>query len=118
LKLHQPSTLAEIIKILKTTGATSRGVELMKKKALGLAIELGEFSPSLGNIIKQEALAVGADAAVHEKTSRCEVEKTKVVLVGTLKQLEDLAKKLQKNVAGLPKIGKDLEKILNKKFKS
>ena len=89
----------------------------MQKKAIGAMVDLGELSPSMGNIIKQEALSVGADAAVHEKTSRCGIAKTKVVLVGTLKQIEDLAEKLKKNVAALPKIGKELKRELEKKFK-
>ena len=117
MKIFQLANPEEVSKILATTGATLAGIKMMQAKAIGLTVDLGEVSCSLGNIIKQEVLSVGADAAVHEQTSRCAVEKTKVVLVGTLKQLKILAKNLQKNVAGLSKIGEELEVELEKKFR-
>lgn len=116
MKIYQPRTPAIVAKLLNKTGSTSTGTKKMSSKAIGLAVDLGLHSPSIGNLIKQEALAVGADAAVHKKTSRCEVPKTKIVLVGTLKQLEQLALKLQQNVASLPQIGKELALNLRKKF--
>lgn len=118
MKIHQFILPAEVSALLVTTGVTVTGAKMMQEKAIGLAVEIGEVSPSLGNIIKQEALAVGADAAVHEKTSRCEVPQTKIVLVGTLVQLRRFAQKLQKNVATLPAIGRELADTLTKKFPS
>lgn len=116
MKIHQTTDLAKVEQLLRETGSTEAGVKLMAAKGIGLVVELGELSPSFGNIIKQEALAVGADAAVHEKTSRCEVETTQVTLVGTLKQLRTLAEKLQHNVSTLPKIGKELQNVLKQRF--
>ena len=88
----------------------------MSSKAVGLAIEIGEFSCSLANILKQEALSCGCDAATHELTSRCGVEKTKIVLVGNLSSLLTLAKKIQQNVGELPTLGENLEKNLIQPF--
>jgi hypothetical protein len=116
VKIHQATDLAEVENLLREVGSMEAGVKLMASKAIGIVVELGELSPSMGNIIKQEALAVGADAAVHEKTSQCEIEKTKVTLVGSLKQLRILALKLQKNVAILPELGKGLKNVLNERF--
>lgn len=116
--IHQLTSLAEIGKLLQSTGTSLAGIPLMASKAIGIVVDIGEHDCSIGNIIKQEALAVGADAAVHEQTSRCGVGQTKIILVGTLKQLKILAKKLQKNVTVLPKIGQQLEKTLQKKFKN
>jgi dihydropteroate synthase len=116
MQIYQPTNFAEVAAILQTTESSAASLPLLTPKALGLAIDLGEHSPSLGNIIKQEALAVGADAAVHEKCSRCEVERSRIVLVGTAKQLLILAAKLQKNVAALPEIGRELAAGLKEKF--
>jgi hypothetical protein len=88
----------------------------MKKKAIGVAVDIGEFSCSLGNILKQEALSCGADAAIHELSSRCGIPKTKIILLGNLDSLIKLSIKLQRNVAELPKIGKELASTLSKKF--
>jgi len=116
MKIFQPRSLREASEILMDTGTTTTGVEIMRTKSIGLAVDIGDVSSSLGNILKQESLAVGADAAVHELVSRCDVPKTKVVLVGTLKQLQKLAIKLQKNIVQLSEIGKNLEIALAVKF--
>lgn len=116
MKIYQPKTPAVAAKLLAKSGCTKAGIEIMKRKAIGVAVDIGEFSCSLGNILKQEALSCGADAAIHELSSRCGIPKTKIILIGNLASLQLLALKLQKNVADLPAIGKKLAATLSQKF--
>jgi dihydropteroate synthase len=106
--LHISPTITKATQLITSTGASLAGARQMLPKAISLLVDLGEITPSLANIIKQEALSIGADAAVHEKTTRCKITKTKVILIGNLAQLTQLAEKLQKNIGKLPKIGQEL----------
>lgn len=116
MKIIQPDSLASAAATLLKTGATPASVKIMAKKSLGLLVELAAMRPSLANILKQEALAVGADAAVHKRTPQCGVESTQAILAGNLSQLFRLAQKLEKNLAEMAQIGQNLKKELTAKF--
>jgi len=68
------------------------------------------------NILKQDALSVGADFAVPKNAIRCESEKVDGVLIATYKQLQILSKKELAQPYGLKEIAKELKKFL-KAFK-
>lgn len=65
------------------------------------------------NIIKQEMLSRGGDAAVHAHAIDCKVSSTDVLLFGTKKQLLFLADKIESMTWwNLPVIAKDIRKAL------
>ncbi|NOX71691.1 MAG: hypothetical protein GXO64_03250 [Candidatus Micrarchaeota archaeon] len=88
-------------------GAT--GIDIMAPKAVFFVIKLHGVRNAMANIIKQEALSIGAEAAVNAGTVNCSVERTDVILMGTLKQYRMLIEKLKNNVSELPEIAKELE---------
>lgn len=63
------------------------------------------------NILKQTALSVGADCATHRETITGKVEKTDVILGGSVSQLEKIAYKLKSQPFGLKQLGDDILKI-------
>ena len=97
---------AEIAK----TGAT--GIDIMAPKAVFCVIKLHGVRNAMANIIKQEALSIGAEAAVNCGTVNCSVPKTDVILMGTLKQYKILMEKLKGNVSELPEIAKEIESAI------
>ncbi len=63
------------------------------------------------NILKQTALSVGADCATHRETITGKIEKTDVILGGSISQLEKIANKLKSQPFGLKQLGEELLKI-------
>ena len=66
------------------------------------------------NILKQTALSVGADCATHRETITAKIDKTDVILGGSLSQLEKIAHKLKSQPFGLKQLGENLLNINTK----
>ncbi|HSA07746.1 MAG TPA: dihydropteroate synthase [Candidatus Gastranaerophilales bacterium] len=64
-------------------------------------------------IIKQLALSVGADAAIHREVITCKIEKTDLLLGSTISQLEIICQKMKKQPFSLQKISEQLLEQLN-----
>lgn len=97
---------------LVKTGADSAGAALMEAKALHRLIKVYDLSPRQANIIKQEMLSKGGDAAIARGTVDASVEKTDVLMMGTEKQFRTLIKKLRMQPFGLAGLAGQLEEIL------
>ncbi|MBI5226197.1 2-amino-4-hydroxy-6-hydroxymethyldihydropteridine diphosphokinase [Candidatus Micrarchaeota archaeon] len=74
-------------------------VKSMAQKTVTKVIRLKSVRATMANILKQEMLSLGGDAAVHKDAVSCKVDKTDVLLIGTLKQLRQLVSKLRVQVA-------------------
>lgn len=68
------------------------------------------------NILKQTAISVGADCAVHRETITCKIEKTDCLLGGSVSQLRKIAQKLRKQPFRLAKLADLIEKTLASEF--
>ena len=66
------------------------------------------------SIIKQLALSIGADAAIHREVLTCKVDKTDILIGCTDSQLKTLCEKLKKQPFKLAKLSENLLEILNK----
>jgi len=75
-------------------GVDPTGIERMQGKTLYFNLKVEQIPPRTGNLLKQEMLALGGDAAVDGRGLDCGIESTNTLLMGTQKQLEKLALKL------------------------
>jgi 2-amino-4-hydroxy-6-hydroxymethyldihydropteridine diphosphokinase len=91
------SSAEEIISAVGVDDAYA--VKTMAQKTIIKVIRLKTIRPAMANILKQEMLSLGADAAVHKDCVSCKIEFTDVLLIGTLKQLRQLISKLRVQVA-------------------
>ncbi|MEI8390200.1 MAG: dihydropteroate synthase [bacterium] len=66
------------------------------------------------SIIKQLALSIGADAAIHREVLTCKIDKTDILISCTDSQLKLLFEKLKKQPFGLAKLAGNLSELLNK----
>jgi len=98
---------------LAKIGADSAGAALMETKALHRLIKIYDLSPKQANIIKQEMLGKGGDAAVTRGTVDSSVEKTDVLMMGTEKQYRAVIKKLRMQPFGLARLAGQLEEMLS-----
>lgn len=88
------------------------GIAMMAVKMLTRCVKLTGLQCRQANILKQEMLALGGDAAVARGTVACSIDKTDVILIGTDKQLHALCGKLAPQPFGLPALAAELKQIL------
>lgn len=102
----------EVKEELSKIGVTPEGIEIMAPKFIFKIVKLKNIKNVAANILKQEMLSLGGEAAVHKQTINCKIEKTDVLLGGTLKIYFKLIQKLKAQVLGLAKIGEVIERQL------
>ncbi len=104
------SAYAELHKI----GVSSQGVEVMALKMLPLFIKLKDVKLGAANILKQEMLSLGGDAAVARGVVNGKTEISDVILIGSYDKMIKLHKKLNyQEIFGLKEINILLTKIIN-----
>ena len=97
---------------LRLINVDSGGIAMMAAKMLTRCVKLTGLQCRQANILKQEMLALGGDAAVARGTVACSIDKTDVILIGTDKQLLSLCSKLSPQPFGLPALAAELKQIL------
>lgn len=104
---------AEALEALTAIGADKVGCRLMAPKAVHRLIMLEGVTPGQANIIKQEMLARGGEAAVTRGVANHSVKETAVLLMGTLKHYEAFLQKLKMQQFGLPELADRIGDILH-----
>ncbi len=113
--LHCP-TPADALEILRRVGCDPWGIEAMLPKMTGLALLLEQIPCRNANILKQEMLSLGGDAAVARGTVACSLPCTDVVLMGTVKQMRRLAEKMSRQPFGLKALAAEIPALLRRHF--
>ena len=104
--------LEEAAAIFKKIGVDPYGIDAMASKTININILLEDQPCKIANIIKQEMLSVGGDAAVARGSVSCSVPVSDILIMGTLKQISALARKIEKQPFGLNLIAGSILKIL------
>lgn len=102
----------EALEVLKKIGVDPYGIEAMLPKMSHCNILLEGIKCSVANIIKQEMLSLGGDAAVSRSSVSCSVAETDVVIMGTEKQLRRFADKISLQPLGLKAISMGVTQLL------
>ncbi|MFV9568586.1 hypothetical protein [Thermoanaerobacter mathranii] len=94
-------------------------IDIMAPKAVFRVVKLFDVHPAAANIIKQEMLAIGGETAVARGCVNMSVEKSDIIIMGTLKQYKKLLAKLkmQKGYFGLNEIIEELTDIIEEMSK-
>lgn len=109
LKLN-PAVLAEAV---AAVGVHPASLPVFKNKSAILPFKLLQVRTPAANIIKQEMLAAGGDAAVPAGCIVCAAKYVDIVLLGTVKHYRLLLRKLeQMPYFGLDKIRQELQQAL------
>lgn len=88
-------------------------LEHAKNKHTFLSIKIFDLTSPQASILKQLALSVGCDCAVHRGVINCSVEKSDCILSGSIIQLEEIIKKLTKQPFSLSKLADNLAEQIN-----
>lgn len=99
--------------LMKKINVSTQGIEVMAPKAMGSVVLLEKVRLGAANILKQEMLSIGGDAAVARGVVEGSVTHSDVVLLGNRDKIAKLVRKLQyQNIFGLPQIRAFLHDIV------
>ena len=104
--------LEEAVAVFRKIGADSYGIGAMAPKTININILLEKQPCKIANIIKQEMLSLGGDAAVARGSVACNIPVSDILIMGTLKQILSLAKKIEKQPFGLNMIARNILETL------
>ncbi|OCL85068.1 dihydropteroate synthase [Arcobacter porcinus] len=106
--------LEKIDDFLKNLDCDIGGVKIMSKKAKIHTLFIKNLHVGAANILKQDALSIGADLAVPEGVVIAKDKYVDALLIGNTKHLEILSKKELAQPFGLKDLAKNLKKFIQK----
>jgi dihydropteroate synthase len=103
---------------LEKIKVSSQGINVMTSKCIEMTIKLTKVHVGAANILKQEMLSIGGDAAVARGVVNGIEKFSDVILLGNADKIKKLIRKLEnQTILGLIDIRKDLEKLLSQNLK-
>ena len=112
MKIIKIKNLEEAVALFKKIGVDPYGIDAMASKTINVNILIENQPCKIANVIKQEMLSIGGDAAVARGSVSCSVPVSDILIMGTVKQFIALAKKIEKQPFGLSLIAHDMSEIL------
>lgn len=107
-----PNDLEEVVAEIKKTGAHIDEINIMKWKARHFLIMIENASSAAANIIKQEMLSMGGEAAIHKDIYFNKIDSSNVLLMGTISQYRKLLSRLRIQPYFLKEETQALEKVI------
>ncbi len=111
--IYKLGTIEDKKAALKALDVESGGVGIMAKKMELLYFFIKDLKTPAANILKQDALSIGAELAVPSGVILCELPTYDCILIGTRKHMEVLAKKELAQPFGLKAVATELKKFLS-----
>lgn len=96
-------------KWIKELNVESGGVKILNDKMQLQLFCIQDLHVGAANILKQDALSIGADLAVPKSTILCEEPYVNCILMGTRKHMQILSRKELAQPFGLKKLAKELQ---------
>jgi dihydropteroate synthase len=115
MQVEKLSSSIDIKKYLQDLGVDSGGISILASKSQIHIIKINSLHVGAANILKQDALSVGADLAVPRGTVIAQTPKVDCILISTSRQLEKLCKKELSQPFGLRELALRLKTILDAK---
>ncbi len=112
MQLYRLGDIADKKAALKALGVESGGVAIMAKKMELLYFYIKDLKTPAANILKQDALSIGAELAVPGGVIVCEKPLYDCILIGTRKHMEILSRKELAQPFGLKEVAKALQSFL------
>jgi dihydropteroate synthase len=97
---------------LLRAGVDPAGIDIMTRKAETVVIRIRGLSAAAANIIKQQMLSIGGDAAVHREVIHGRPDESCAYLISDGKRLEVLADNLERQPFGLAEAGAEIIRLL------
>ena len=108
MKCHKLSSQSDVKKLFHTLDVTHEGSAIMAQKSHLHLIYIQDLKTPAANILKQDALSLGADLAVPKDTITCKYPHVDAILIANDKQLKALIRKEKAQPFGLKELAKKL----------
>ncbi len=108
--------LNNVAKELENIGFDSSYIHHAIDKNNSKTIKVSNLKPQEATILKQSALSLGFDAAVHRGVLDCSVEKSDAILTGSLVHFSKLCDSLEKQPFKMKIVAKNIKELLYKKL--
>jgi len=99
--------------LFKKLGCNKSGIKIMSKKSKTHLLYIKNMHVGAANILKQDALSIGADLAVPTGVIIAQDKYVDAVLIGTAKHFEILSRKELAQPFGLKGLAKELKSFIN-----
>jgi dihydropteroate synthase len=111
-KFIDVKTLQDAKNEIQNIGCDPASIEIMAPKAISKVIKLDNVIFQDAIIIKQDMLSIGGEVAVPKNTYQLNDETGDILIIGTLKQLNELVQKLNRHYTRLKNIANELQIVL------
>ena len=108
MKMYKLSPHTDVKSLFDTLAVTKEGKAILAQKARLNLIYIKELRSPAANILKQDALSIGADLAVPKETITCKDKFVDAVLIANDKQLKILSQKEKIQPFGLKDVAQKL----------
>ncbi|MDD5116489.1 MAG: dihydropteroate synthase [Candidatus Omnitrophica bacterium] len=95
--------------IMHDIGVDPYGIDIMLPKTSSYLIRTGKLPNAAANILKQEMLSLGGDAAVSRGSLTGRAKKSSCLIIGRENQLDSLIRKLRSQPFGLSRFADELQ---------
>lgn len=109
MRIFPTGSKVEIERIMHDIGVDPYGIKIMLPKAQTFLIRLNAINSITANILKQEMLAIGAEAAITRGALTGKVKKTDVLMIASLAQYRRLVQKIKLQPFGLNNLSQELD---------
>lgn len=106
-------SVEEVKREIQGIGATPYGTGVMTPKGVYRLVKVEGVRTPAANIMKQEMLSCGGEVATAREVVTLETERTDVLVMGTLRQFDQLLRKLSLQPFGLKKVAAEIKKALD-----
>lgn len=113
MRIIEIKNIKEAEALFRRIGVDPYGIAAMAQKTIHVNILLEKQPCKTANIIKQEMLSIGGDAAVARGSVACSISASDILIMGTVKQILTLVKKIEKQPFGLNLIARGILEILS-----
>jgi len=115
MQIYRLGTIADKKAALKALGVERGGIAIMAKKMDLFTFYIKDLKSPAVNILKQDALSIGAELAVPGGAILCEKPVFDCILIGTRKHMEILSRKERAQPFGLKRLAGELQMFLSSK---
>ena len=112
MRILQADNQEALTRFMQEIKVDPYGIKIMVPKGMAFLVKMNALSNISANILKQEMLSLGADAAIAKDALTGKVKKTDCLLMGNLAQLLRLNEKLKKQPFGLNRLAQELSLAL------
>ena len=112
MNMYQIDNIKDKKRLLKELNVDSGGVSIIADKMELLTFYIKDLKTPAVNILKQDALSIGAELAVPSGVIICEKPYYDCILIGTKKHIKILAKKELSQPFGLSLVAKELKEFI------